>query len=329
MRVATFNIESLDLPARGGVRFEVRATALRPVLERLAADILCLQEVDGQHVPGAPERRLVALDMLLEGTRYASYHRAATSGADGRGVASVHNLVTLSRFPIRERREVRHQYTAPLLYGYVTGSARGGTSQPIGFDRPLLLTEIELPSEGNLDVINVHLRAPRASAVPGEKMDSATWRTTSGWAEGYFISSLKRTAQALELRLLVDEMLDRQSDRLLAVAGDFNAEDHETPLRLVAAAEDDTGNGRLAAQSLLVLDQALPAERRWSVLHGGRREMLDHILASRALYRRFRSIGVHNEGIVDEAIVAAGTGALATSSHAPVVAEFGWDEAPG
>jgi endonuclease/exonuclease/phosphatase family metal-dependent hydrolase len=187
-----------------------------------------------------------------------------------------------------------------------------------------LLAEIELPGAKSLDVINVHLRAPRASAIPDEKVDSATWRTTSGWAEGYFISSLKRTAQALELRLLVDAILAREPERLIAVAGDFNAEDHETPLRLVVAGEADTGNSRLASQSLVVLDRALPAERRWSVLHGGWRGMLDHVLASGALHGHFRQIEVHNEGLTDEADSAAESRAPATSSHAPLVAELGW-----
>ena len=132
-------------------------------------------------------------------------------------------------------------------------------------------------------------------------------------------------AQALELRLLVDEILARDPERLVAAAGDFNAEDHESPLRLVVAGEDDTGNTGLAPRSLVVLDRALPADRRWSLLHGGRREMLDHVLASGALHRRFRRIEVLNEGLADEAVAAAGTRALATSYHAPIVAEFGWN----
>ena len=125
MRLATFNIESLDLAPETEVPLEARAAVLRPALERIAADILCLQEVNGQHVAGAPERRLVALDMLLQGTRYEAYQRAATSGPTGRGVASVHNLVTLSRYPIRQQREVRHQHVPPLLHRYVTGSFKG------------------------------------------------------------------------------------------------------------------------------------------------------------------------------------------------------------
>jgi len=163
MRLATFNIESLDLASEAEVPFEARVAVLRPALERIAADILCLQEVNGQHVPGAPERRLVALQRLLQGTRYEAYQRAATSGPSGRGVASVHNLVTLSRFPIRQQREVRHQHVKPLLHGYLTGISKGSEPQPIGFDRPLLLTEIELPAGTRLNVINLHLRASRAS----------------------------------------------------------------------------------------------------------------------------------------------------------------------
>ena len=147
----------------------------------------------------------------------------------------------------------------------------------------------------------------------------------SGWAEGYFLSSLKRTGQALELRLLVDDIFARDPERLIAVAGDFNAEDHETPLRLVVAAEEETGNSALASLSLVVLDRALPRDRRWSVLHRGRPEMLDHILASRTLCGRLRGIEVHNEGVSDEALGAAQTGAIAGSSHAPLVAEFAWD----
>jgi endonuclease/exonuclease/phosphatase family metal-dependent hydrolase len=322
MRLATFNIENLDLAPKAEVPFAARAAVLRPALERIAADILCLQEVNGQHVAGSPERRLVALDMLLQGTRYEAYQRAATSGPTGRGVASVHNLVTLSRYLIRQQRVVRHEHMRPLLHRYVTGRSAGSEPQPIGFDRPLLLTEVELPGGKGLDVINLHLRAPRASAIPGEKLSSSQWRTTSGWAEGYFLSSLKRTAQALELRLLVDGILARDPERLIAVAGDFNAEDHETPVRLAVAAGEQTGNVALASHALIVLDRAVPADRRWSVLHRGRPEMLDHILASQSLSRFLRGIEVHNESLGDEALCTA---AVADSSHAALVAEFALD----
>jgi endonuclease/exonuclease/phosphatase family metal-dependent hydrolase len=324
MRLATFNIENLDLGPDAGLPLEARIAVLRPLLERIAADILCLQEVDGQHVAGAPERHLVALERLIEGTRYAGFERAATMGPSGHGVASVHNLVTLSRFPIRESREVRHQLVAPLRHGYLTGTAKGAGPQTIPFERPLLVCAVELPGGRRLDVVNLHLRAARASAVPGEKATSARWRSTGGWAEGYYLSACKRTAQALELRLLVEDLLDQDPERLIAIAGDFNAEDHETPLRLVAAAAEETGNAGLAARSLLVLDRAIADERRWSVRHRDRYQMLDHIVASPALARHLRAIEVLNDTVA-EAPPDDGETPIPGSSHAPLIADLALD----
>jgi endonuclease/exonuclease/phosphatase family metal-dependent hydrolase len=322
MRLATFNLESLDLPPKASMPLEARAEVLRPALERLDADILCLQEINGQHVAGREDRQLIALDRLLAGTRYANYARAATTGPKGRGAADVHNLVTLSRYPILARRELLHELVAPPLHRLKTAVPAVTEPQPVRFDRPILVADIELPGGAALTVVNVHLRAPLAASVPGQKLEPFVWKSVAGWAEGTYLSALRRTGQALELRLLLEQLLDTDAHRLIAVAGDFNAEDHEVPLRIVMGAEEDTGNGALAGRSLVLLDRAIPEDRRWSVLHHGRREMLDHILASRGLHSRFRSADVHNETLGDELIGYARHIRASASYHAPVVAEF-------
>lgn len=322
MRLATFNLESLDLPPKSKIPIELRAEALRPALARLDADVLCLQEVNGQHVPDRPERVLLALDMLLEGTQYADYHRISTTGPEGIGVADVHNLVTLSRFPIKSWREVEHELVPPPMYKMVTAIPPVSKPEPILFDRPLLLAEIELPDGRLLTVINLHLRAPLAAAIPGQKQSPFVWKSIGGWAEGYFLSAVRRAGQALELRLLLDQLLAEDPHRLIAVAGDFNAEDHDTALRITIAAEEDTGNGALSPGSFILLDRSLPADRCWSVLHHGRPQMLDHIIVSRSLYGYFREIEVHNKTLGDE-LVGFGKGLRSAGSyHAPLVAEF-------
>ena len=322
MRLATFNLENLDLPPKAKIPLEVRAEALRPALLRLEADILCLQEVNGQHVAGRPERVLAALDQLLEGTPYAAYERVSTHAADGIGVADVHNLVTLSRFPIRARRQILHELVSETHYRMATAIPRPAGREPVTFDRPLLVADVELPGGALLTVANLHLRAPIAAAIPGQKSSAYVWKTIAGWAEGYFLSAVRRAGQAFELRLLLEQLFDADPHRLVAVAGDFNAEDHDTALRIVIAAEEDTGNGALSPRSLVLLDRGLPADRRWSVLHHGRPQMLDHILTSRALYGHFRAIDVHNETLGDE-LVGFGKGTRSPASyHAPLVAEF-------
>lgn len=321
MRLATFNLESLDLPPKASRPLAERAAVLRPALDRLRADVLCLQEVNGQHVAGQPERVLAALDGLLDGTSYVGYHRAATTARGGHGVADVHNLVTLSRYPITDVREVRHELTPPLAATLVTDAPHAGSSLPLTFDRPLLVTEIDCAGTP-LTVVNLHLRSPLAAAVPGQKLSPFVWRSIGGWAEGFYLASLKRAGQALELRLLLDRLLAEVPDRLIAVAGDFNAEDHETPLRIAVGAEEDTGNGALAGCAMTVLDRALAADRRWSILHHGRPQMVDHILSSRALLGRFKGIEVHNETLGDELVGYAKVDRPTGSYHAAVVAEL-------
>lgn len=315
MRIATFNLESLDIPV------EPRAAVLGPALERLQADIVCLQEINGQHIKGRPARALLALDQLLAGTPYAAYHRAATTLRDGSGPSDVHNLVTLSRYPILSKRQVLHDLLPPAMACLVTAEPGEGVPRPIMFDRPILLTQHDLGST-TLFVVNVHLRAPIAAAVPGGKLAPFAWKGVSTWAEGYYLSGMKRSGQALELRLLIDGLFDTHPQAMVLVAGDFNAEDHETPVRIVAGSPEDTGNPYLAARAMVLLDRALDGDRRFSVVHHGRPQMLDHMLASHNLYGQFRSIEVHNEALGDEAIgYAKGVEAMG-SYHAAVVATF-------
>ena len=230
--------------------------------------------------------------------------------------------MTLSRWPIIEHREIRHTLLPALKYKVTNACPPVIDPIDVVFDRVLLLSTVRLTSGAELSVINVHLRAPLATPIVGQKEAPFVWKSVSGWAEGFFISSLKRSAQALEARMMVDCLMDGDPHRHIVVAGDFNAADHETPLKILIGAEEDTGNGRLGARSLVNLDRSLPNDRRFSVLHHGRPEMLDHILASRSLLAHFRSIEVHNETLADE-LVGYGKSRHPTASyHAPLVAEF-------
>lgn len=321
MRIATFNVDSLDDPPRGDVTLEQRIAVLKPQLERLRADILCLQEVNAQHRPGAAHRSLEALDRLLAGTEYAGFARAVSDGP-GAGPADVHNLVTLSRWPIAAARSIRNDIVPAPLYRPLTAAPGEREPAPARFDRPTLVADIALPEGTTATVVNVHLRAPLAISIPGQKEGPFVWKSAAAWAEGFAMAAWKRTGQALEARLAIDRLLDEAPDRLIVVAGDFNAEDHETPLKILAAADDDTGNGRLAVRSLVILDRAIAADLRFSTVHHGRPQMLDHILITKPHLAQFRSIEVHNEALTDELVGFSKTGHITSSYHAPLVAEL-------
>ena len=174
-------------------------------------------------------------------------------------------------------------------------------------------------------MFNVHLRAPLAAAVPGQKAGPFAWKTVSGWAEGFFAASVKRAGQALELRLAIERVFDAEPDALIAVCGDFNAEDHDTALRLACAGEDDTGSGHLAGRVLTPVERTLPADRRFTVLHHGRPQMLDHILASRALFADFIGVEIHNEMLEGGLVAYSRIDRPPESLHAPIVAIFDFE----
>ena len=323
LRIATFNLESLDDRPDVEPPLAARIAVLRPQLLRLEADVLCLQEVNGQRPTGGGPRQLLALERLLAETPYAGFHLISSSRVSGpdsepeRGADAVHNLVILSRHRFGSTEELRHHLVEPPAYRPKTARPAVEREQTIEWDRPILGAAIELPGRRRLHVVNLHLRAPLAAPVPGQKKDSLTWRSVSGWAEGFFLATVKRAGQALETRLFIERIFDHDAQALVAVCGDFNAEERQTPLRTIRGDPADTGNAALEARALVPLERTLPASQRFSVVHGGHKEMLDHVLVSRALLDCYRHVEVHNKGLADEL-----TDAGPASHHAPLVAEF-------
>ena len=324
LRIATFNLENLDDRDRDQASLDTRIQVLRPQLQRLDADILCLQEINAQPESGH-RRSLRALDRLLEDTPYADYSRAVTTNDAGDNPRDVHNLVVLSRRPIRITRQYLNQLVPPPKYRPVSAVPAHGTLEPVWWERPILFVTIELADGRLLQIINLHLRAPLPSFIEGQKLEPFVWKSVAGWAEGTFISEIKRTGQAFEARLVVDSVFDANPQALIAVLGDLNADGRDAPLKILRGEIEETGNPLLAGRMLAPVELNLPADRRFSVLHYGQRLMLDHILVSRGLLAGFRHAEIHNEVLTDELVAFFAGRRDADSYHAPVVAEFDLD----
>ncbi|MBW2056519.1 MAG: endonuclease/exonuclease/phosphatase family protein [Deltaproteobacteria bacterium] len=321
LRIATFNLENLDDKPGQKPTLDERITLIRPQLVRLNADILCLQEVNGQEEPGQP-RRLLALEKLLKETPYAAYHKVSTMTADGVHVYDERNLVILSRHEIAEHHQCTHDYAPAPRYQKVTAVPREDEASDVTWERPILYAEIKLDDNMVLHVINLHLKSRLPSYIEGQKVNTYTWKTASGWAEGFFLSSMKRVGQALETRMLIDGLFDESEDALIAVCGDFNAESDEVPVKAIRGDVENTGNGRLAKRVLVPCEQTIPAPSRFSLLHLGKGRMIDHLLVSRTLLEWYKGSEIHNELLHDESIAFATEKKYPESDHAPVVAEF-------
>ena len=314
LRLATFNIESLDWSQDQAAWFDQRAAALRPILNTLDADILCLQEVNAQHRVNDDKRSFVALLKLIDGTALQDFHLAGSTRPRGPDPADRHNLVILSRWPILAQRQFHHDLVPPLHW-----KSPEGEEIEVRFDRPALYAQIAQPGEKPLHIFNLHLRAPRAAPMPGGRQ-KGEWTSTRRWAEGYFSASLKREAQALEMRLAVEDLLDREPEARIALCGDLNAEAFEAPTRLLQALPDDVETTAFSARALTPLERRVAPGQRFTVLHDGRKVLLDHILASQSLASTCQGVEIFNTGLMDEARV---TSEIAGSLHAPFRALFG------
>lgn len=330
MRIATFNVENLGEPRAGGATLAERIAVIRPQLLRLRADVLCLQEVDAQHQGRARVRRLSALDALIADTSYEHCQRITTTSRSRGGPRDKHNLVILSRLPILDERQIFHDLVAPPTFQRTSRDVGDGDGAAgIEWDRPFLYARLGLAGGRALHLINVHLRAPRAAYIAGQKAGGGTWRTMAGWAEGFFVAAVKRAGQALEARLFVETLFDTDPQALILVCGDFNAAAHEIPLRTIRGDEEDAGNPHLSIRTLVAVERTLADSRQFSVVHHGRPQMLDHILVSRPLLAWYRGVEIHNEALGDELVTAHAVRGSPESFHAPMVAEFEIAAQPG
>lgn len=326
-RIATFNLENLDEvgPNGKGPSLDERAVVIRPMLERLKADLICFQEIHGQERPGQP-RDLLALKMILQGTRYEQYQLISTKTATGQEVYDKRNLVTAIRpdITVTEVRQIRHDIVGDKpVYRTVTGG--DGTPRELSWERPLLYTQLTDGTGRILHLINVHFKSKLADSVPGQKIDQFTWRSAAGWAEGFFLSSIKRVGAAVEARIFIDQIFDQDPGANIVITGDFNAKSDEVPVMALRGRVEETGNGALAGRVMVPLENNVPESSRFSLYHRGKGEMIDHVLVSRGMLSAFMHTEIFNEILPDESIAFATDQKFPEPDHAPVVAVFDQD----
>ena len=237
-RVGTFNVENLDSKSDDkSPPINDRAPVLRTVLNRMNVDILCLQEVHAQKLPNhtknKPKRCFAALKSVLEGTKYEKFQR--TNALTQKNVPyAERNLVILIDPKYQfEVKQYKNTEIEKLQYRKVTAKPVSQTAQDITWERPILHVQIIKNKRVVLDIINLHLKSRLATDVSGQKKNEYTWDSAAGWAEGYFLSSIKRVGQALETRVILDKIFDCNTDAKVLVCGDFNAEPGEVPVEAI------------------------------------------------------------------------------------------------
>ena len=321
IRIATFNLENFDDKPGKTPTLQDRIAVMGPQIARLNADILCLQEVNGQEIDGEP-RQLLALHQLLAGTQYEGYNIVCTKTADNYQVYDERNLIILSRFDILSHNQFKNNNIQPPEYRKVTAIPVEPNAKEVEWERPILIAKIKLPNEKEIHVLNLHLKSKIPTPIKGQKRGFNSWKTASGWAEGFFISSMKRVGQALEARISVDQIMDDDENAFIAVCGDFNADQKSVPVMAICGDVEQTQNSELSNRVLLPCENGIPESSRHSLFYRGKGEMIDHLLVSRNMLEYYKAVEIHNEMLHDESVAYASDKKFPESDHAPIVAEF-------
>jgi endonuclease/exonuclease/phosphatase family metal-dependent hydrolase len=298
---------------------EERLKVMRPQIKRLNADIICFQEVDRQEPEGEPPQ-LLALERLLEMTDCSNFYIVPTFKNENE-LFPKRNLVTISRFEIMETRQCNNTLIPSPIYRKITANPEED-AKPIIWERPILYTKIKDRPTFVIHLINLHLKSRRPIEIRGQKVDRYTWKSGSGWAEAFFVSSMKRVGQALETRYLIDDIFEDDEDAKIIVCGDLNAHPDEVPVEAICGRTENTGNVKLTKRVLFPCEKSIPEPSRYTYIHHGQKRLLDHMLVSLNMTQYYKKSEIHNETLHDETIAFATDKKFPGSDHAPFIAEF-------
>jgi predicted extracellular nuclease len=206
------------------------------------------------------------------------------------------------------------------------------------FSRPVLNFQVALREKPPLtEVFVAHLKSKLPENVSNEDWYEAdpdrfkAHRTALGAA----ISTVRRTAEAAALRLLLTEVMKGTVTPVLVV-GDLNDGQHsntlniitEQPRYLVGDSKGGTDIGLYTAQTLQEYRDT--RDVYYTHVHQDLRESLDHVLVSEQFYdnsvRRqwlFDGLVINNDHLNEEDHNARGTG-----DHGIVCVRFRWRPAP-
>lgn len=304
-QVMTWNLENLFLAGQpSGPKtteiYEQKMKNLATTILSIAPDVLAVQEV------GDPAA-FTDLQQRLQG----QYPFALLSEhPDARHI----RVGFLARLQLQQKKEL-FDFPDQALTNLTDG--QGQAIEHMG--RGALKVSVEVPNAFTVHIVTTHLKSklityPDGRRFPKDENERA--RETGN-------ALLKRTAEAVALRVYINQLLTRTTDPLI-VLGDFNDGPQAVTTQLLLGPEDfslaraDKGDD----VRLYNLAEYIPPQRRYSRIYHKNHELIDHILVSHELVFRQQKVDSYVEPIES---IGEGTETRQRTTfpdHAPLFAQF-------
>lgn len=303
LRIASFNLKDFFEP-RNPTEEETVAEKVAHVareIGRARADVVALQEVGSE--------TLLAHALARAGA--GSWHVHA-GPPDPRGIRNA----VASRLPLAG---VRIHHAAALPFPRLFSGDHEPFGARIPMRRGVVHATIDVAGLGVVHVLTLHFKSRLGAAMRDEGGAPLSDASAVGRGEAQLRSFVQRSAEALFTRRVIERLFEEDPGALLCVLGDFNDTHDALPTRIVRGAHGQGDDPRELVAAHVELEPA----RRFSVLHGGVGEQIDHVLLSRPLHRRVRRAWIANEALRDHGPHEPNGPLEPDSDHALVAVELG------
>ena len=279
-KIMTWNLENLFLVDRQSgsktpEEYKQKLTSLADVILKLDPDVLAVQEIGDLQA----FEELIA---LLE-NRYPQIQ--LSNFPDRRGI----RVGFISKLAIEEHEDLKAFSEGGLfkIEGYVTENDMTEISQMSrGAVRILVKPKSSLP----VHLINVHFKSKLLTYSSSTGRPRFSPHNENERAQVAGLALLKRTAEAVAIRVKANELLENNDKQGLIVLGDLNdVTSAATTQILQGASGSEIGttafnrSDRGDDTRLFNLAPLIDSQRRYSRIHKNSKELIDHIFVSQEL----------------------------------------------
>ena len=278
-KAATWNVENLFRPAATASaaeqqRYQTKLALLAATITQIDPDAVALQEIGG-------------LEPLVDLQQQLPAYGASEISIfpDNRGI----RVAFLSKLPIDTREHIVDFPPGPTLQ--INGLNAVGAVEPITrMGRGALRIQVTKAGVA-VNLITAHLKSKLLTFPRPQGGSPFVPRDEDERAQVAGIALMRRSAEAVTLRVRANAMLVGNQNMPLIVLGDFNdVPEAQTSLLLTGPTGSELGTQGFSRPDagddarLFNVAAALPANRNFSRIHRGRGELLDQIFASEELF---------------------------------------------
>lgn len=325
-RVMTWNVENLfragtESGPKTEAEYQQKLQSLATVILALAPDVLALQEI------GSPEAFNDLIDLLQN-----NYPNAQLSTRpDDRGI----RVGFLSKLAIKAHEEIINfpQAGLPSVPGI---DPQGNLIDITELGRGALQILVEPAPNFSIHLITTHLKSKLLRFPSPTGVSQFNPKNEDERARVAGIALLKRTAEAVALRVKANELLEGNDREALILLGDLNDVVNAATTQILngpGGSEIETGGFNQKDKGddarLFNLAPRIPLDRRFSRINQGNKELIDHIFVSQELLpgqpRRLPIVDSHIDFFGQLPSVTPNPDerrGKPASDHAPVTATF-------